>query len=207
VQRAGALFTLTALGRYELATNLAWQMFITDKLDPHSFTTVLNRVLIGGSDHEKEEAAALLYYHHDKLITPDGFSAFPDCFMRWEMSLPDYVKLLGALTLGRLVTKRPHSEWKDVEVDAIIGALALGWCKETDKKICNEVGAILKAMVQVFPQERKLFHPECRIDMPEICKDIDSLEAKNVDSQEVIRELETWAAKQNQGEEEDGATA
>jgi len=200
VQRAGALFTLTALGRYELAANLAWQMLIKGKLDPASFTSVINQVLIGGNQHEKEDAAAMLYYHPQELFLPNGLFTFPDCFMRWDMNLPKYVRRLGAQTLGRLVTKLPRSKWRKGEANMIIGALALGWCQESDNELKNDVGAILKKMVRFFDQEDDLIHFQCRIDMPKICSEIASVEAISSGTKNVIRELEAWAANQTQGE-------
>lgn len=199
VQRAGALFTLTGLGRYELATNLAWQMLITDNLDPGSFTSVLNRVLIGGNQHEKEEAAAMLYYHADKLFLPDGMFTFPDCLMSWDISLPNYVRRVGALALGRLITKVPVAEWEIGVAHTIIAALALGWCEESDENIKNEVGAILNRIVKVFPQKRDLIHYRCRIDMLKICDEIASVTAIESGTQKLIEEIEAWANRKDLG--------
>ena len=154
IQRTGALFALTSLGRYELATVLTERMLAEGQIDANSASTVLDRALRSGEDYTQSEAMNICLNHVDRFLMPNGQAAFPDCILKWrtDLGLSAYVLDWGAVAMGRLLVERPLAEWEIFVANSFVVGLGIAWTKEQKNEARrNEIGAILNSILPAFP--------------------------------------------------------
>ena len=189
VQRAGAIFALAGLGRYELATVLTGQMLAEGLLGANSAAWILNRALKSGSIAVQEEAVSILYLDAKKFLLPDGAAAFPDCMLNWSMKLPDSVREAGASALGRLLVARSPSEWNMAHARTLLHALILGWETETNEENKIIIGTVLQTLLPAFPSVQSF--SGSKLDLEKIRSEVAAAK-KGVLLEELQVELETW---------------
>jgi len=199
VQRAGALFALSSLRRYELATNLTGELLSNDQLTASSAAHILNRALLSGERRVQHEAIGILEQNAEKMLTEGGAFEFPPCLSGWEMSLPIYVREWAMIALGRVLVARPRGEWGAFHVNGILAAYGLGWLKETEQRLKIDIGILLRSILRAYPDVGELYHPQRTIDIEQIRQDVESLPEDPVGAAtvDVVRSIDDWMAQED----------
>ncbi len=168
IQRAGALFALTSLNRYKLATALTAELLAKDELDAYSASSILDHAIESGDQRTQEEAIGVFNYYVERFLSPNGAVVLPDSLHNWRADLTDYSRQWAAMALGRLLIARPLSEWDENHANAILSALSLAWLRETKEELKQDVGAILKSALKAYPGLDTIFHPQQQIRIRDI---------------------------------------
>lgn len=196
IQRAGALFALTSLKRYELATALTSELLAKGELDVHSAASILNRAMESGDQRTQEEAVIIFYNNVERFLAPKGAVELPDSFYRWRADLSDYSREWGTIAMARLLIARPLSEWDEYEAYSILSALSLAWIKEVNKNLKQDIGAILKSVLTAFPSSANiLHHPQQEINIADIRSQVASATSTSDAEIELVKQIDEWATE------------
>lgn len=173
---AGVLSTMALLGHHRVAIrvlNPAWKQ---GEVDAATATWVIGQVLVGAKPEAAKddegfdqtavmEAATVLYIRAGKLTErKPGQYAFPGHFLRqWttEHELPEEVKELLLLTIGRMLVGRdrswwaPHGELPDWPVDVLVDCVR----HERLRSVRSSAAVLLEALRHQFPKEFADFEP------------------------------------------------
>jgi hypothetical protein len=193
IQRAGALFTLASLGQHGLTMALTSELLSNGQLEPSTAARLFNQALLGESEHGQHEAISILIDHAEKMLTPTGVE-FPQCLLYGVRELPEYVRGWTPIVLGTLMTARPVSDWRGhiYKVAAILAALAIVWIEEPEGHIKTDAGAILKWVLQAFPDIGTLHHPRMEIDTTGIRLEVATLSPTSQAGIQVTNRLIDW---------------
>jgi len=208
MQRDGALFALSSLGEYELTLLIAESMLVdktlNPKLNPNTFTTLLNDAILQGSDEIKNSAIDLFHRHANKMLIGNGM-AIPRALLSWRPELTDYVREWGVAAIARAMLARPVTEWSrdlHLSVNTLLAVLCLAWEEAGENQLLrNNVGAILRALFEAFPEtENTLHHPSKRIDAAGIKAHVAGSKAESTHFTELVERLSRWTeAKDHNG--------
>jgi hypothetical protein len=195
VQCAGALFTLTSLGRYDLSTALTMELLTSNGIDAFSASLILHRAMESGDQRMQEDAIGVFSYCIDKFLTPNGAVELPDSLSNWRSDLSEYSRRLGTFTLGKLLIARPLSEWTKPYIRTIVSALSLAWIKEEkDDVLKQDIGAILKNVLKIFPDIMGIInHPSQQIDIDDIRSNVAFAKPVSHSIVELVDEIDKWA--------------
>jgi hypothetical protein len=196
VQRAGALFALTSLGRYDLATVLTGQMLASDPqdLEANSAAWILDRVLTSGGRNVQEEAAMVLHSYAKKFLMSDGLATFPDSILNWEMEkLPRLARYNCLVGLGSLMVAQPHWKWDQDILKGILKSFAIAWTQERDPKLRNDVGVIMKAAFSYFKEDWVFPHRSRALDTQTIRSEVNTLTTESYGINSLADRIVEWA--------------
>jgi hypothetical protein len=167
---AGVLSTMAMLGHHRVAIRILKPAWDAGQVDAGTVTWVVSQVLVGAKPEAAEgdddldeqavnEAAMLLYMGAWRLTDEEPrHYAFPGHFMtRWtsDPELPEDVKELLLLTIGRMLVARDKSWWShdgglpDFPLDVLID------CVENEhlQGIRSSAAVLLAALQHRFPKE------------------------------------------------------
>jgi hypothetical protein len=191
-QRVGALFALTSLKRYELATTLTSLLIAENGIDAGSAASVLNRAIGSDKPEDQENAITVFREHLEKFLKPNGSVELPERLYNWTDELTDYTREWGFLAVTRLMLLRPFSKWRRTQLLALLAVLGLAWTTEQREKIKTAMGVIIKKILPAFPNVRNLRHPCKKIDIESIRVALDAPAEAIVAYRDLIEDLEDW---------------
>jgi hypothetical protein len=194
IQRVGALFALTSLKRYKLATALTAELLARGELDSHSAASILNRAMESGDRRTQEEAVVIFEYNVERFLAPKGAVDLPDSLFLWRADLSDYSREWGTIAMGHLLIARPLSEWNDSEARSILAALSLAWIKEVNKDLKQSIGAILNSVLTAIPAN-VVSHPLQEINIANIRSQVASATPMSDAVIALVREIDKWATE------------
>lgn len=207
IQFAGALFALASLDQHELTLSLASELLKVRKLEASAAVSLIDKALKRGDDAIQIEAIQIFYENADRMVTLSSVE-IPSSIENWSNDLSAYSQEWAALALAKMLVSVPLSVWRtrfEDEANGIVAALALGWYRQHDRRIRNNIGATLKLLLSAFQLSGALYHPVQIIDVDALQPEILQVEPEGNRSTEMSRELMEWM-KEDQPKTETGTS-
>ena len=205
IQIAGGLLTLARLGYCDIALDLTSDLLHRRRgLNATTISLVVDQALRQDSEEVQIAATYLLLHHPEEMLSDDGFS-YPKSILNWE-KLGPYTREWAPIALGRMMTRRPLSQWECEfmpAVNTVLAALARGWHAEqkTNGLPKQHIGAVLRSLFGAFPEEPEskgpgrreiIAHPRGLIDLKPIREEVAAAKAVSDTARCLVAELEEW---------------
>ncbi|HVJ23989.1 MAG TPA: hypothetical protein VM756_08645, partial [Burkholderiales bacterium] len=194
IQRTGALFALASLGQHALTLSLMEDLLNREDIELAAVEALLNQALTCGDESVQADAIMLFNRHAEKMVTV-GEVFLPEAITHWAPSLSAYAQEWAVIGLARMVAARPLAKWEGesrYRVTSLIGALALGWEHEKDKRLKENAGAILDEMLSAFPDVCVLHSRKRTIDLSKVRDGVKGSVASDVLVIEMVDVLRRW---------------
>ncbi|MBV9071273.1 MAG: hypothetical protein JO231_21340 [Acidobacteria bacterium] len=189
IQRAGALLALSNLGYHAFTVALLWELLDNAKVEPSTLAAVIDNALSSTEESVHRDCASILFLHAEKFVTPSGFE-FPHRVVHPNPNLPTEVRIWAPLAFAKILLARPVEEWRHRHPHAayaIVGAVADAWRCEPEDRIRANCGAILKEIIQAFPQRAAIREHVFATMLPELSAPANSEGAKHT-----VTRLRQW---------------
>ena len=205
-QQAAALITLGSLDQHELALALASELLRKKHLKASAacilIDQALRRAFLKQDQKLQIPTVTFLLDHAQEIIAPDDF-AIPQTIEYWDERLSPYAREWIPVALGRGMMGRQLSDWKKELVKTkaydVVAALSLGWLHEPDEGIQKDIGAVLKCLLDAFPDSGTLSHPSEMIDTDKIREDLKSLKSHCEAHTILAGHLNDWVNAEKRG--------
>lgn len=194
LQQAGALFALSNLDQHQLTLDLASYLLKRNSLEPSTASRLIDRALRRSDPIIQLQAMETLHAHAGHMITPSSLE-FPSSIVNWDSCLSTAeVRQLAVLAASMVLLSRQLPAWQThlPEVAGIVAIMALAWEAEADERLKSEFGAILKSVLQAFPDFSVIYHPKKPIDAIQLTKQVENCKVSSYRTYEVLKQLESW---------------
>lgn len=191
IQRAGALFALATLKQYDLTLALTSELLARNELEAGAVARLLNLAMLSESDSAQRQAADLLAARPAAFLVADDWE-LPQCLTDWNHRLGSHAREWSAIGLARVVIGREINDWKISKLAPLIAALTLAYQTESDERLKNDIGAVVSAILDGFPEIDSIMHPRRELVMDEVRSSTQSLQPVSASVESLVHQIREW---------------
>lgn len=193
IQCAGALFTLSSLGQHALALPLTAKLLASGNVDSSTAAEILGLAFTTNDPAVQTRAAILLAEYADHFVSDQGADV-PRALLEPRPTISRDARFWIPIALGRMLMARPLARWlTDLRYNAypIMVALTVAWRNEAAPELRGALEAILKEVLDAFPNSGQFHHETGLLVFSEIRAQLQSGSPRGA-AADLVENLRRW---------------
>jgi hypothetical protein len=195
-QITGALLTLISLEQYELVLELVEEFLRQKQLDSGTVAGLLDPVMTKGDAGLQSAVVGLLYRREADFVNSDGLLELPACFFAACDRLSFYARTWVPIFIARAIMKHPTVFWRKDKafLYGLVGALGFQYQKEPDADLKSNIGAILAAFLEIFPELRVAHVAAGTVNLDDLRPAVAGLVPRLSAAAATVEQIQQWRA-------------